>query len=197
MRIVSGIFRGRRLAAPRGRAVRPTTDRVREALFDILQHGLTLSSGGKFPGEANVLDVFAGTGALGLEALSRGAAHVTFIEKDPAACHAIERNIQSLNATERVTLLRRNALRPAAPPAGILSATLFLMDPPYRSDMAAPALKALHARGWIARNAIGVVEMAVSETLDLPRGFVLTDERRYGDTILRFLKSEGAGEAAA
>ena len=147
MRIVGGMFRGRRLATPRGRSIRPTSDRVREALFDVLQHGLQSIRRGSWPRDAHVLDVFAGTGALGLEALSRGASHVTFIEKDSAACLVIERNARTLRATEQVTLLRRNALRPAAPPSGAPVADILLMDPPYRSDLAAPALKALRARG--------------------------------------------------
>ena len=196
MRIVGGTFRGRQLATPRGRTVRPTSDRVREAMFDILQHGLQSNAGGGLPNGANVLDVFAGTGALGLEALSRGATHATFIEKDPAACRVIERNTQMLDAMKCVTLLRRNALRPAAPPTNFHAANLLVMDPPYRSDLAAPALQALRARGWIARNAISVVEIATDESLDLPRGFTLIDERRYGDTTLLFLKSEGLGDAA-
>jgi 16S rRNA (guanine966-N2)-methyltransferase len=144
-----------------------------------------------------VLDVFAGTGALGLEALSRGATHVTFIEKDPTACRMIERNTLMLRATDSVTLLRRNALRPAAPPAEFLAANLLVMDPPYRSDLAAPALQALRARGWIARDAISVIEIATDASLDLPRGFVIADERRYGDTTLVFLKSEELNDEIA
>lgn len=194
MRIVGGTFRGRRLAAPRGRATRPTSDRVREALFDILGHGSWCTRLGPLPKKANVLDVFAGTGALGLEALSRGAHHVTFIEKDPAACRVIERNARALGAMDRATLLRRNALRPAAPPADAPVADLLFLDPSYRSDMAPPALKALRARGWIANDGVSVVEMAADETLEPPRGFVTVDERRYGDTTLVFLTCEGLGE---
>ena len=196
MRIVGGMFRGRRLATPRGRSIRPTSDRVREALFDVLQHGLQSIRRGSWPRDAHVLDVFAGTGALGLEALSRGASHVTFIEKDSAACLVIERNARTLRATEQVTLLRRNALRPAAPPSGAPVADILLMDPPYRSDLAAPALKALRARGWIARDGVSVVEMAADESLEPPRGFALADERRYGDTVLLFLRCEGSDNAA-
>lgn len=196
MRIVGGMFRGRRLATPRGRSIRPTSDRVREALFDVLQHGLRSIGRGPWPKDAHVLDVFAGTGALGLEALSRGASHVTFIEKDSAACLVIERNARTLRATEQVTLLRRNALRPAAPPSGAPAADILLMDPPYRSDLAAPALKALRARGWIARGGVSVVEMAADESLEPPRGFTLADERRYGDTVLSFLRCEGSDNAA-
>ena len=197
MRIVGGTFHGRQLATSRGRTVRPTSDRVREAMFNILQHGLQLNADGGLPKGANVLDVFAGTGALGLEALSRGATHATFIEKDSAACRVIERNTQMLGAAESVTLLCRNALRPATPPPAFLAANLLVMDPPYRSNLVAPALQALRDRGWIARDAISVIEIATDESLDLPRGFVIADERRYGDTTLVFLKSEGQDDAVA
>ena len=164
-------------------------------MFDVLQHGLQSIRRGSWPRDAHVLDVFAGTGALGLEALSRGASHVTFIEKDSAACLVIERNARTLRATEQVTLLRRNALRPAAPPSGAPVADILLMDPPYRSDLAAPALKALRVRGWIARDAVSVVEMAADESLEPPRGFAFADERRYGDTVLLFLRCEGSDNA--
>ncbi len=197
MRIGGGVFRGRRLATPRGRSIRPTSDRVREALFDILRHGLRSIRSGPLPDDARVLDVFAGTGALGLEALSRGASHVTFIEKDPAACRVIERNAWTLRVMERTALLRRDALRPATPPPGVPVADVLLMDPPYRSGLAAPALRALRARGWIARGGICVVEAAADDSLRPPRGFALADERRHGDTVLQFLTCEGpAGEAS-
>ena len=190
MRIGGGAFRGRRLATPRGRSIRPTSDRVREALFDILRHGLRSVRSGPLPDDARVLDVFAGTGALGLEALSRGAGRVTFIEKDPMACRVIERNVRTLRVMERTTLLRRNALRPATPPPGVPAADVLLMDPPYRSGLAAPALKALRARGWIARECICVVEAAADDSFQPPRGFALADERRHGDAVLLFLTRE-------
>lgn len=196
MRIGGGAFRGRRLATPRGRSIRPTSDRVREALFDVLRHGLRSTRSGPLPDDARVLDVFAGTGALGLEALSRGASHVTFIEKDPAACRVIERNVWTLRVMERTTLLRRDALRPATPP-GVSVADVLLMDPPYRSGLAAPALKALRARGWIARGGVCVVEAAADDSFQPPHGFALVDERRHGDAVLLFLTREGpAGEAS-
>lgn len=197
MRVGGGAFRGRRLATPRGRSVRPTSDRVREALFDVLRHGLRSVRPGPLPDGARVLDAFAGTGALGLEALSRGAGRVTFIEKDPAACRVIERNVRTLRVMERTALLRRNALRPATPPPGDAAADLLLMDPPYRSGLAAPALKALRARGWIARDGICVVEAAADDPLRPPRGFALVDERRHGDTALLFLTCEGPAAEAS
>lgn len=194
MRIVGGKFRGRQLATPRGRAIRPTSDRIREALFDILQHGTHANLGLTLPQNMIVLDVFAGTGAIGFEALSRGAAHVTFIEKDTAACRVIEKSSRSLDVTMDMTLLRRNALRPADPPKGAKPADILFLDPPYRSDMAAPTLQALRARGWVSRAALSVVEIASNETFEPPRGFVSADERRYGDTTLVFLRSEGTEE---
>ena len=194
MRIVGGRFRGRQLATPRGRAIRPTSNRVREALFDILQHGTRANLSLTVPQNAIVLDVFAGTGAIGYEALSRGAAHVTFIEKDASACRMIEKNSRSLDVTVDMTLLRRNALRPADPPKGAKTADLLFLDPPYRSKTAAPTLQALHTRGWLSKMALSILEIASDEIYEPPPGFVSIDERRYGDTTLVFLRSEGFAE---
>jgi len=165
-------------------------------LFDILQHGARANPGLTLPQNAIVLDVFAGTGAIGFEALSRGAAHVTFIEQDTAACRVIERNSRSLDVTINMTLLRRNALRPADPPKGSKTADLLFLDPPYRSETATPTLQTLHARGWVSRTALSILEIASDERFEPPRGFVCIDERRYGDTTLIFLRSEGFAEPA-
>lgn len=194
MRIVGGKFRGRQLATPRGRAIRPTSDRIREALFDILQHGTHANLGLTLPQNMIVLDVFAGTGAIGFEALSRGASHVTFIEKDPAACRVIEKNSRNLDVTIYMTLLRRNALRPASPPKGAKTADILFLDPPYRSETAAPALQALRARGWVSRTSLSIIEISSDEVFEPPRGFVSIDNRRYGNTTLLFLRSEGFSE---
>src|SRR5579859_125410 len=141
MRLVAGRFKGRVLAAPEGSTTRPTADRVRESLFNILAHGEPELRG------ARVADVFAGSGALGLEALSRGAAHVTFFEKDTPPLSVIAANIKKLGCEREADLLRTDACNP---PAARQPCQFLLLDPPYRSGLAAVALPALHAKGWIA-----------------------------------------------
>jgi len=181
MRIVAGKHRGRRLVAPEGLAVRPTADRTREALFNILGQ----ARGGPAPLEgARVLDAFAGTGALGLEALSRGAGSVAFMESQPSALAALERNIESLGEGAHAKALRADVLRPpkAEPPADIV-----LMDPPYNQGLAEPALAALAEAGWIAADTIVVVELMAKEPFEAPPGFTVTDERKYGKARLVFV----------
>ena len=181
MRIVAGRFRGRALAAPEGLAVRPTADRTREALFNILGQG----RGGPPPLEgARVLDAFAGTGALGLEARSRGAAFVTFMESQPAALAALERNIESLDERAHAKALGADVLRP---PRAEEAADIVLMDPPYGQGLAEPALEALAAAGWIAAETIVVVELMAKEPFEPPPGFAVTDQRKYGKARLVFL----------
>jgi 16S rRNA (guanine966-N2)-methyltransferase len=191
MRIVGGRHRGRRIAAPAGDEVRPTSDRAREALFNILQHGRFTEDGTSPLVDARVLDVFAGSGALGREALSRGAAHLTCIENGASARAALRANAKALGETARVTVVQADATKPptaAGPPCRLL-----LMDPPYRSGLAAPALAALAERGWLADGAICVVEMSAAESLETPAGFTPLDERRYSKAKLTFLRYDPIG----
>ncbi len=181
MRIVGGSLRGRRLAAPPGQAIRPTADRAREALFNILQHSLLLSA--PLAGAA-VLDVFAGTGAVACEALSRGSAHAHLIDSDAAALDCARRNLAALGLVERATVLQADATRLRAASA---AAHFAYLDPPYRSDLAAAALASLGAGGWLAPDALAAVELAAREDLIPPVGFTLRDERRYGAARLVFL----------
>ncbi|MCZ6605054.1 MAG: 16S rRNA (guanine(966)-N(2))-methyltransferase RsmD, partial [Alphaproteobacteria bacterium] len=150
MRIAAGKYRGRHLAAPHGAATRPTRARVREAVFDILTHWTGTELAG-----ANVLDVFAGAGAMGLEALSRGAARAVFIEQGQAACDAIAKNVAALGVAAETRIVRADA---TAPPAGGAAATLVFLDPPYRKGLEAAALEALASNGWIAAGATIIVE---------------------------------------
>jgi len=153
MRIVAGRWRGRTLAAPPGRDTRPTADRVRQALFDMLLHA---PWGGRAAvAGAAVLDAFAGTGALGLEALSRGAGSAAFMESDPAALAALRANIAACRAEASCTVLAADATRP---PPGQPSRLLFL-DPPYGRDLVPRAVAALRAAGWIAPGALLVAEV--------------------------------------
>ena len=184
MRIVAGKHRGRRLLAPPGETVRPTSDRAREALFNILSHGRLAAEGIPFAGAA-VLDAFAGTGALGLEALSRGATEAAFIEQDREALATLRRNIAALGEGGRTRIVSGDATRP---PRAVSACELAFLDPPYRSGVAAAALTALDAAGWLTPNALAVVELAAREELTPPAGFFLLDERVYGAARLLFLR---------
>jgi 16S rRNA (guanine966-N2)-methyltransferase len=188
MRIVGGSHRGRRLVAPPGEAVRPTSDRAREALFNIFTHGEFARDGIPFADRA-VLDAFAGTGALGLEALSRGAAKAVFIENDRDALAALRRNIAALGETARCRVVGGDATRP---PRATVACTVVFLDPPYKSGLAAPALAALAEAGWLTAGALAVVEIGAREVFLPPDGFTVLDERVYGAARLVFLRCAGA-----
>ena len=172
MRIVAGAWRGRTLAAPAGATTRPTADRVRQAMFDMLLHA---PWGGRTAIEGvAVLDTFAGTGALGLEALSRGAANATFIERDHAALAVLRANIAACKAEARCTILSGDAVRP---PPGRPCGVVFL-DPPYGEDLVRRAIAALGVAGWIAPTALLIAELGRAETL--PDFGELLAERAHG-----------------
>ena len=192
LRIVGGVHRGRRLVAPLGDTVRPTSDRAREALFNILSHGDFATSGLMFA-ERPVLDAFAGTGAFGLEALSRGAGAAVFIEDNPEALAALRRNVAALGEEHRAQIVAGDATRP--PRAAQACAVAFL-DPPYRSGLAAPALEALAAAGWLTPDALVVIEVAAREDVRPAAGFTLIGERVYGAARLVFLRREPLAEGA-
>ena len=186
MRIVAGKHRGRRLAALEGAGVRPTSDRAREALFNILAHRPLRADGKPVLAGARVLDVFAGTGAVGLEALSRGAAHATFVERDRAALAALEKNIAELGEAARTSVLRIDVL---ALPRAKEAASLAFLDPPYGAGLAEPALFALANGGWLEDEAVVIVELGKRDDLSPPALFTPLDERRYGAArfvLLRF-----------
>jgi 16S rRNA (guanine966-N2)-methyltransferase len=186
LRIVGGAHRGRRLVVPPGETVRPTSDRAREALFNILSHGDFAADGLPFANRP-VLDAFAGTGALGLEALSRGAAAAAFIENGRDALAALRRNVRTLDEEHRAHIVAGDATRP--PRAAFACAAAFL-DPPYGSGLAASALPALAAAGWLAPEALVVIELAASESWPPLSGFTPLDERVYGAARLVFLRYE-------
>ena len=185
MRIIAGKHRGRPIQVPHTKGLRPTADRAREAVFNILEHGIEWQG---FAG-AGVLDVFAGTGAYGLESLSRGAALATFVDSDPAALLAIRRNAASLGEARSVVLLKLDATR-LPPPARIVKApaALAFLDPPYESGFAVPALQGAASRGWIASGAVAVVEVGAREPLAPPPGYDVVDERVYGAARVVFLR---------
>jgi len=174
MRIIAGSHRGRTLIAPKDRSIRPTTDRIREALFS------KLDAMGVIEG-AQVLDLFAGTGALGFEARSRGAAHVTAVEQAPGSIRLITDNAKALGLTDALTLLRKDATKPLSLPH---PATLMFCDAPYGKGLTEPALIAQRPA---LENCICVVELDKRESFTRPEGYALEDERVYGDTKLVFL----------
>jgi 16S rRNA (guanine966-N2)-methyltransferase len=185
MRIIGGTRRGLKLAevgdGDAAAHLRPTSDRVREAIFNLLING---THGNPVPG-ARVLDLFAGTGALGLEALSRGAAHVTFVDDGKAAESLIRANVAKLGAEGETRLLRQNATR-LGPNTGVVHALVFL-DPPYGKGLGEAALAAAAAGGWLAPAAMVVWEDNTPPTP--PPGFAQIDQRRYGETLVTLMRS--------
>jgi 16S rRNA (guanine966-N2)-methyltransferase len=182
MRIVGGRLRGRTLAVPKSRAIRPTADRLREALFNILVHAYGDPVSG-----ARVLDLFAGTGALGLEALSRGAAFALFVDNGAEARALLRENIAALGLGGAARVFRRDAakLGPAHPLAPF---SLAFLDPPYGQGLAEQALAAAHDRGWLASDALIVVEEAAKAHFVAPEGFDELERRDYDDTMLVVLR---------
>jgi 16S rRNA (guanine966-N2)-methyltransferase len=183
MRIVGGRFRGRTLAAPGDTRTRPTSDRVREAVFNILAHGI---ADFELDG-ARVLDLFAGTGALGLEALSRGAAFCLFVEEDAEARALIRRNVEALGLAGVTKIFRRDAtsLGPAERQGGF---TLLFLDPPYGEGLAGRALASAAEGGWVTAGAVAVIEERKGVGLALPPGYAALDARSWGDTEVVFAR---------
>ncbi|MGC8476341.1 MAG: 16S rRNA (guanine(966)-N(2))-methyltransferase RsmD [Acetobacteraceae bacterium] len=188
-RIIAGAWRGRKLVAPPGLATRPTAERVRQALFDMLWHA-PWGGRGLIEG-ARVLDGFAGTGALGIEALSRGAAEVVFLEQDAAALAALAGNLASLGAGERARVLAGDVL--AARPGS--RRDLAMLDPPYGMGLPAVAVARLRAGGWIGPGTVVVVETGRDEALALPPDAVPLAERAHGAARLAVWRIEA--DAAA
>jgi 16S rRNA (guanine966-N2)-methyltransferase len=182
MRIVGGKFRGRSLAGPKSQSIRPTSDRTRESIFNILAHAY-----GDPVTDARVLDLFAGTGALGLEALSRSAAFALFVDDGAEARAIIRQNIEALGTAGVSRIFRRDATKlgdvhPNAP------FSLVFLDPPYGKDLIAPAIVALDKAGWIARGALIVAEMGARDAVPEGKTLAVEDERRYGKARVVFLR---------
>jgi 16S rRNA (guanine966-N2)-methyltransferase len=182
VRIVGGRFRGTHLQGPKSQAIRPTSDRLRESLFNILAHGL-----GDPVAEARVLDLFSGTGALGLEALSRGARFCLFVEEAAEARGLIHSNIEATHATGVTKLWRRDATK-LGRCAPMEPFDLAFLDPPYGKGLADAALHAMLAGKWLKANAIAVVEESVEAEISVPPGFETIDTREQGETRLTFLR---------
>jgi 16S rRNA (guanine966-N2)-methyltransferase len=185
LKIVGGRHRGRSIATPEGMTTRPTSNRARESLFNVLAHASWRDDGTSPLVEAHVLDAFAGSGALGLEALSRGAAHATFLDSDATAIKLIGENLRKLGETAHAKVIRGDATRP---PPSREGCDLVFLDPPYRSGLAGPALSALAAAGWLKPGAVATVELAAAEDLEPPPDFEPIDERRYGAAKIVILR---------
>jgi 16S rRNA (guanine966-N2)-methyltransferase len=183
MRIVGGVFGGRLLVSPRSQAIRPTADRTRQAIFNMLEHRFQDCLAG-----ARVLDLFAGTGALGIEALSRGASFCLFVEEGVEGRALLRANIESFGLQGRTRIFRRDATRLGEagnmPPFDLLFA-----DPPYGRGLGERALASTLGGGWLRPGALCVVEESAEASFSVVAGFSLAEERRYGDTIIRFLRA--------
>jgi 16S rRNA (guanine966-N2)-methyltransferase len=183
MRIVGGVHRGRALVAPKGHSTRPTADRVRQALFNVLEHAAFAPP----LAGARVADLFAGSGALGLEALSRGAAACLFVETDAAALGALAANVRTLREEARSEIRRAHAARLSPRPPQTPRLDLVFLDPPYARGLVSPALDALDAGGWLAPGALVVAETGAAERRPDAPGFTCLDERTWGAARCWFL----------
>ncbi len=191
MRIVGGAHKGRLIVVPEGDVIRPTGDRVRESLFNILaHHDFSDELGDAFDLEdVRVLDLFAGTGALGIEALSRGAAFTLFVDDSIDARGAIRENMESLGLTGNAKLYKRDATKLGPRPGSVGSEFgLVFLDPPYRKGLAELALASVVDGGWVGAHALFVVEEHVEAKFTAPEGFAEIDRRKYGLSEIVFLK---------
>jgi 16S rRNA (guanine966-N2)-methyltransferase len=183
MRVVGGRLRGRALAAPKSQAIRPTSDRLRESLFNILMHAYADPVS-----DARVLDLFAGTGALGIEAISRGAGFCLFVDDGAEARALIRQNVDALGLGMVTRVFRRDATKlGAAHPVEPFS--LVFLDPPYRKGLAEQALVALRDGGWLAPDAVVVIEEAADAGFAPPEGFDELERRTYDDTMIAILRA--------
>jgi 16S rRNA (guanine966-N2)-methyltransferase len=189
MRIVAGTLRGRPLFAPEGAATRPTADRTRQALFNVLEHApWAVGLAGR-----RAIDLFAGSGALGMEALSRGASHCLFLDSDRAAAAVIQSNAERLGLMARARIERWDALRlPARMARDGAAFDLAFLDPPYGRDLAPAALAGLGEGDWLAPEAVAVVERGGEEGPISPAGYTLLAERVWGAAKIAFLRRTAA-----
>ncbi len=185
MRIVGGILSGRKIEPPLSTVTRPMMDRVRQALFNILEHHDWGKKHGDIFKATHVLDAFCGTGALAFEAISRGAIAATLFDKDRQALKIAAKNAGTLGVQDLCAIMPIDTL---APPKARRPCRLVFLAPPYRKELIPPAMVALDRAGWIADNALIVGETAKKEALEIPEGFTLQFSRYYGDTALHFIE---------
>ena len=182
VRVIAGAYKGRRLASPTWAGLRPTSDRLRETLFNVLAHGHGHAADG-----ARVLDLFAGTGAMAFEALSRGAAFALLVDDGAEARGLIRENQMALGLAGYSRIFRRDATR-LGPITGMAPFDLVFCDPPYRKGLGEKALASAREGGWLASEALVVLEEAADAQITLPDGFEELDRRDYGETQVRILR---------
>jgi len=184
MHIIAGKHRGRRIEAPEGKEVRPTTARTREAIFNILSHG---EYGERGVLQGRVADIFCGSGAMGLEALSRGASHVTFVDKNRISLEAVEFNVERFGEQANCKLLRADS---SQLPTVKEAYDLLILDPPYHSGLGTKSLETALKGGWLHEGSVIVLELARKEEIKVPDGIAIDDVRDYGNTHMIFAFKE-------
>lgn len=185
LRIIAGKHRGRNIETKQDARIRPTGSMARGAIFNILMHGdFGRPDGSPLIGKS-VIDLFCGTGALGLEALSRGAGHVTFIDQSAESIALARSNAKSMGEEATTQFLRSDS---TSLPHARLTYSLVFLDPPYDSGLAIKSLKSLDEKGWLEEGAVAVVELSAREMLNAPEHYELFDERKYGNTKIVFLR---------
>ncbi len=182
MRVVGGKFKGRALATPKSHEVRPTSDRARESIFNVLIHNADCDLV-----DANVIDLFAGTGALGIEAMSRGAKYCLFVEQDPNARSLIRQNVDAFGLHGNTKIFRRDATNLGQSVSQPRFQYAFL-DPPYGKGLSKKALAALDEGAWLDVGATLIIEDRISEDVTLPNNFELLEKRKYGDAGITFAR---------
>lgn len=192
MHIISGKHKGRRIETINNKSkdLRPTTGVAREALFNILTHGQFADGGKTILDGARVLDLFCGSGALALEALSRGAAFAVFIDIEKKHLDVAQKNVEKIGELTNTTFIRANS---STPPPAHLSCNVVFIDPPYNQGLAQTTLTNLINGNWLAKNAIVVVETSKREEITIPDGFDELENRHYGNSRIRILRWNGQG----
>ncbi len=186
MRIIGGVNKGRNIIAPGNSKIRPTIDRVREAIFNILD--ARLDSGFT---SLTVIDLFSGSGALAFEALSRGVDHAISVDKDQSSIDLLKSNMAILNADNNLTIIKCDALNLPILPVGLNQASIAFIDPPYHMSLAEPALCSLARNQWLCEGALCVIEASIKDKIDWPANFSRLDSKQYGKTNIYLLQFNG------
>lgn len=187
LNIIAGKHRGRKIETKADKNVRPTGSKTRGAVFNILLHGKFGASGNSPLIGKSVIDLFCGTGALGLEALSRGASHVIFVDESSESIALARANAAHMHEEDNASFIRSDS---TSLPKARRTCSLAFLDPPYNSGLAAKSLASLDAQGWLEDGAIAVVELSHKETLAAPENYAIFDERKYGNTKIVLLSYE-------